>query len=318
MSYGLIGKSGMKLTDKEIHCKGGYNQGDDSAQKMGLLKKNEIPKGAHGTKPAALGDETDAKANDKGDDDRSMHSTGSFQTVKEDTGLILTLDLRKNEHEDEKKNHNARHEQTHSRIGFGFPAQGVARFEKPGPDVDAKHQTQKTEDGVSIPTGQAEHGPPGTAQKDQGPDHGEHAQDKADNRRRSCPGAKIFKAQSGDQGPKNKANDLWTHVLHNPCPVHTHSPGDIPLKAGHADSHVARITPLLEQGGKDSDYSPNTNDSPPGSQKILHNHLPFLLLRLPITYLFHFAICIRSSWALAQKKTNNPMIFSNTKRYYVL
>jgi hypothetical protein len=28
--------------------------------------------------------------------------------------------------------------------------------------------------------------------------------------------------------------------------------------------------------------------------------------------------CMNLKWAIAQKKTDNPMIFSNTKRYYIL
>jgi hypothetical protein len=54
------------------------------------------------------------------------------------------------------------------------------------------------------------------------------------------------------------------------------------------------------------------------AKKFFIPHLPLLLLRLPVAKLLHFAICIRSSWALAQKKTGNPMIFSNTNRYYIL
>ena len=53
---------------------------------------------------------------------------------------MLILELRKNEHQDEKKYHNAGQKQAHGWIALGFPAQGVAGLEKPGPDKDAKNQ----------------------------------------------------------------------------------------------------------------------------------------------------------------------------------
>ncbi|MFO7839613.1 MAG: hypothetical protein R6X08_08970 [Desulfosalsimonadaceae bacterium] len=55
----------MELPDSHIHYQCQDHKGDDPEKKMGLPEQDEVPKGAHRTKPAALGDKTDEEPDKK-------------------------------------------------------------------------------------------------------------------------------------------------------------------------------------------------------------------------------------------------------------
>ncbi len=62
------------------------------------------------------------------------------------------------------------------------PAQAVPVFNEEHPDTNPGDEPQEAHHGVQVAAGQAQERPPGTAEEDQCADHGEDAEEKADDR----------------------------------------------------------------------------------------------------------------------------------------
>ena len=78
-------------------------------------------------------------------------------------------------------------------------SQIITALKKKSTNPYASDQSEKTENGVSVTTGQAEHGPPGASQENQGSDHGKSAKDKSNDGNRTSPWAEFLKRIGGNQ-----------------------------------------------------------------------------------------------------------------------
>jgi hypothetical protein len=154
----------------------------------------------------------------------------------------------------------------------------------------------QAEHGVAVAAGQAQEGPPGAAQENQGPDHGDHPQDEPHDGGGAGPSPEFFKRESGNHGPQNEAQDLRPQVLHHRGPVDADGPGDVPLEAGHANAHVAGVAPLLEQGRQDADKNTHADDPDSGGEKFLYaRHVTISSIPFAIAWSDAFLGCIEVS-----------------------
>ena len=65
MGNGLLFKTGMELTDDDICDKGGTNEGDKTAEEMGLAKEDKVTYGSHSAESASLGKKSHGKADNE-------------------------------------------------------------------------------------------------------------------------------------------------------------------------------------------------------------------------------------------------------------
>ncbi len=127
------------------------------------------------------------------------------------------------------------------------PSEIVPSSQEEGADPDAEDEPQQAEDGVAVAARQTQRRPPGASEKHQRPDHGESAEDKPDDRRGTETGPEFLEQVCGNQRPEDETDDFGTDVLHHIGPVKAEGAGDVPLEAGHADPHVAGISPFLQK-----------------------------------------------------------------------
>ena len=248
---------------------------------MGLAEEDKVTNRPHGTETAPLGDEANGEADHQRDQEGGMHGSRSLQAVEEDTALRLPVNLGESQEKSQKAEHDERHDPPRRRMRRLGPPQVVPLPEEERPDPDPENQSQETEDGVSVPPGETEHGTPGTPQKDKRPDHRKDTQDKTDNRRGTQARTKFPEEIGGTERSQDKTDNLGTDILDNPRAVQTEGTGDIPLKTGHTDPHITRVSQFLQEGGKDADHDPHGDNPPATGKEIFYSHRhSFPILRI--------------------------------------
>ena len=201
-----------------------------------------------------------------------MHGTGTFLRIEEGAVGRLSGYLRKSEGKPEDARHEQREHPACQGALLHASAKGIALFEEDGADGDSGDESGNAQQRVSVAAGKAEDGAPGAAEEDQRAHGGNDAEDEPRDGRRSAARLEFAHGKGHGEGAEDEADDLWTDVLDDACAVQSKAAGNVALKAGHADAHVARVAELLQQNGGRADDEADDNDADVGSKGIFSVH----------------------------------------------
>src|SRR5512137_380167 len=115
-------------------------------------------------------------------------------------------------------------------MSFLRTPQVVAAFQEEGAYPYSSDESEQTENGISVTSGQTERSPPWAAQEDQSADHGKSAKDESNNgsRPRSC--AELPKCIGSNQRSEDKTDDFRPHILDNGRPVKPEGTRNVPVE----------------------------------------------------------------------------------------
>ena len=259
MRHRLIFKTGMETAENEIHEKGGPQHGEQAQKEMHLTEKDEIPERAHGTETAALRDKTYDQRKPERNEQRSVLRAGAGNGIEQDAALVLAFNLRKEQIQGEQTQHEQRKEPAGQRGLPAAAAKRIAPAKEQRSRSDAGEQSGQAENRIEVASGQAQHGTPWTAQKDQcahGRDDSEH---EPGNGGGTAARLEIAKGQRRAKGTDHQADDLGAQVLDNSRAVQADGSGHVTLETGHADAHVGWVAVELKDNGQYADKRAGDN-----------------------------------------------------------
>ena len=197
-----------------------------------------------------------------------MHGAGALEGVEENAALGLAFHGRVEQIDGDQGKHDAGQDQAGCLALALAAAQGEAHAEEDRAQTDADHQTGQAEQGVGVATGQTHDDAPGAAQKDQGADGRDDAQQEADGRGGTTAGAVFAKAEGGGQGTQHHAHDLGAQVLDDGRAMQAHGPRDVAVETDHADAHVAGVAGELQKDGDQAEDKARDHDARGGREEI--------------------------------------------------
>ncbi len=251
---------------------------------MGLPEEDEVTKGPHCAKAAALREKTHKQGPAEGIEQGGVHGTRPLHGIEQNAVFAFPGYLRKEQKQRDKAKHQRRHDKAAFRALGCVSAKRIAAPEKERAYAHAADEPGQTGKGVEITARKPKQSAPGAAEKDQGPDHGAGTQHKTHQGGRARPGLKLAKTQGREKRTQQKGRYLGPQVLHYFRPVQPQSSGNIPFKAGNAQAHVGRITRVLQADGNGRHNRTTCRNTDP-SRKPVRLHLHLLLLCIAVLLL---------------------------------
>ena len=144
-----------------------------------MAEHDQIPKRAHGTKTAALSEKARDKRSTKGIENRGVHGARTCQGIEQNAAFRLAFPLREEDKQKQSAQHERGHDESRACALRRIPPKGVSPAEKNRAYAHADDEAGKARQGVQIPSGKAEQGSPGAAEKNQSTQHPYRAEDEA-------------------------------------------------------------------------------------------------------------------------------------------